>query len=162
MNLYLLYFAFLCCNPFINKVAPNSQLFSSFEIVTYEDRHKYLIYEETHKITNPNQFNFLNYPIKFLAFKSDSLNCPKSIVIYFNANEDLFKKLDSAFGAYKSSSTVEANIAGLSDPNLVHRSFIWQKEDFIMLVTLTKEHQRDTCYSEHQKLAGIWIKKISK
>lgn len=148
-------------NPFLLKIKPefNGLLISS-SLLTNEDRKKIIVFEETHKIVNPESYSFLNKPITFIAFKMDSLDNCTSLVLYVKTGENFIEELKKEFGSYSSSFSVEGESTDILKKNLSYESIAWKKGRFVMLVSL-QEPINELSSDGSNRIAKVWIKELA-
>lgn len=146
-------------NPFSDKIKPDISTFIiSSTLLTRDDYKYYLIYEETHKIVNPESFSFLDYKTEFIAFKSDTLNNISSILLYIHDTGDLISTLKKEFGDSYSSFTFTGEMTGTIEQKMTYETFIWKIDGKIMLIAPYLTINDNS--SQREKLTRIWIKNI--
>lgn len=150
---------FVYC-PFLKMVHPSLNVKNlSITDITNEDHQVYLIYDQTHKIVNPESFLFYNRPVRFLGIKNDSIGNILSALIYVHKDAHLIDEIITEFGAPTSSSKFSGEIYGRINSEINYESLAWKKENQIMLVAeypLKKKFK-----DKRQTLLRIYIKTIS-
>lgn len=157
----LLLFLSICYmnNLFTSKIIPNIDNFTvSSTFLTREDYSKYLIYEETHKVINPESFTFLKYKIKFIAFKIDAQSNITSIIIYIHHSDDLIETLKQEFGDYYSSFSLSGEMSGLSNQQISYETLAWKNDNNVMLVAPPQISQESL--SDEVILTRVWFKTL--
>lgn len=145
-------------NPFISKITPSSNhLFNSVELLTRNDHDKYLIYEETHKVQNPELYKFLNHKINFIAYKTDSANTIKSMMIYIEHSNELFEKLKIEFGDPSTTFSLSGDINGNSSEQVNYESIAWKQDNYVMMVAFPQNVLNDL---KARPLTRIWVKQL--
>lgn len=149
-------------NPFISNISPSVLPFlDAGELIQRSDHESYLIYEETHKVPNPQSFTFLNHQIKFIAFKTGTDNKILSMMVYVENSNELLEILRSEFGEQTGSLSLTGDMRnGNGEQQLQYESISWEQNDYIMMVAppqnILVNKNDSTTFS--LKLNRIWIK----
>lgn len=147
-------------NPFISKItSDNNGQLDSVGLLVKTDYETYLIYEETHKVYNPEAYKFLNQTINFMAFKRDSMNVVSSMVLYIKHSTNLFEILKREFGNPTSTFSLSGEIQASSSEQMKYESIAWKQDGYIMMVALAPD-TLGGYDSRTRALTRVWIKKL--
>jgi hypothetical protein len=147
-------------NPFTDKIKPGMDTFiNSSMLLTRDDFKQYLIYEETHKVSNPEKYLFFDCQVNFIAFKADTLSNIISLVIYVYDSGTLISSLKQEFGDSYSSFSFTGEMTGFSEQRINYETLAWKIKNRIMLVAAPRITV-DADHVQRATLARIWIKNI--
>lgn len=119
--------------------------------LTTNDREKYLIFDQTHTVVNPQDYFFLSANIKFLAFKKSETDSVLSVVLYLEANQEFIDTLESQFGNPISILNTETTFESSVTQQISYESRAWKDQGYVMLASVIA--------SENEKTwVRIWIR----